>query len=376
MTLLVCWSYTVYAQVVEQPPLPGGGLETLIRNLGHERFTERERAANQLVRSGMDARSALVAGLKNADAEIRLRCRRILATVLENDFRRRLDAFAVGRDLTDDHGLAGWKRFGEIVGTGASQRSLFVEMHQTEGLLLQAAADDPRTANEAFLMRCQQLQQAMAGKHLVREPIQIGSVASLLFVASDEHVSLTAQMASHLNGFCYQKSVNSAMGGGSLRQPLRKLMGLWIGRSGNWTSYQTLRLAMRYQLTEGLEPARKVLNGDVPRPRHVLQYAILAVAKLGSQEEMPLLESMLQDQTLCASRTVNAVAYRTEIRDIALVGLFHLAGLDPKVNGFPQLQEHPEMLFAPNSLGFAKQEGRDAAQLKWKEYRGKTDGQQ
>src|SRR5271154_6495787 len=65
----------------------------LVRQLGADSYQAREEASQRLLALGRTAKPALLDGLKIADPEIRNRCERLLVTVLEADFKARLQAF-------------------------------------------------------------------------------------------------------------------------------------------------------------------------------------------------------------------------------------------------------------------------------------------
>ena len=354
--------------VTDARPVNGGQPDytALVDLLGDTRFIERENAASILTKAGLPAQQALMDGMKNADAEVRFRCQRILATILENDFRRRLKAFAEESDLDQNYGLSGWERFREVVGSDAGARRLFVKMHDSESRFLTITDEGPKRATEAFNLRCLELQQSLKHRRKPNQEIDEGSVAALLFVGSQAEISISNQMGSVLTSFCYQGKVQAAMSSGSTLASMKRLMGLWIERPNPPAAYQNLMLAMKYNLTEGLQPAQSVLTGGTVQAPHVRQYAILAIAKLGNEIHIPLLEPLLKDSTLCASRTVNRVAFRTEIRDVALAAVMHLSGHDPEKNGFAGLQKNDQMLFNPSTLGFEDNEKRGVAMQQWK----------
>lgn len=346
---------------------------TFVSQLADEDFFQREKAARALIAMGLSARQALTGGLKHRDAEVRFRCQRILVMVTENDFQRRLEAFANDTSQTSEYDLVGWREFQTMAGDDRRSRSLFVEMQRAEADLIERAVTDPKRAGSEFTKRCETLNNELRTPSTVRQPIRLGSVATLLFVATLADVEITSQMANRLYGFCYQKSVQDAMTAGERRDPLRKLMGAYIEQSDPSSSYQVLMMAMRYDIKAGLKPAEVVIRGSGQQP-HVVQYAILATAKLGGRDQIPLLELLLDDDTVCSTRTTNRVVVKTQLRDVALAGLFHLTGRDARAEAFPAMQNHSQMLFNPSTLGFESEAKREAALKKWRALREKEKG--
>ena len=350
-------------------PSPDQRFTALVRQLGDRQFTEREKAANELLHIGMPAREQLNRGLRDEDAEVRFRCQRILATILENDFFRRLQEFAADDKPSSNHGLSGWVRFRQIAGGDRDARDLFVNMQKAEAHLLDVTEVDPRKGSKKILLRCQQLQQRLATRNRTREIQSLGSIAALVFIATHQEIHLNEKTWSTLTSCCYQKSMQIAMQHKQQSEPLRAILGKWVRREGTSRSmYEAVMLAMRYNLKDGLIPADRILAGDSGKPWHNghVQFALLAVAKLGDRRHLPVLERRLDQKTEFGSRNVNGKRYSSQVRDIALAGLFHLAGKDPKQYGFPDLKEHGDLLFVPNSLGFQDDENRQVALEHWK----------
>jgi HEAT repeat protein len=148
----------------------------------------------------------------------------------------------------------------------------------------------------------------------------------------------------------------------------RELLGGWIKRSDGSTAYQTLSLAMRFDLKEGLVPAVKLLENP-GNPASFRQNAIVAIAKLGDDSHTKLLESLLEDESKYTARKINNVNYETQIRDVALAALVIMKKQDPKKFGFDRIQQNPTSVFSTSTVGFENDEKRNKALAKWKEFK-------
>jgi len=336
----------------------------LVQQLGDEHFATRERATSELIKMGLPGRKALEEGRGHADREIRYRCGRILSLIEELDFQRRLAGFAAGRD-GGEYGLPGWTRYRSLFGDDGDARRLFVEMQKAEAELMQAVENGPEGVGKVADVRCLELQQS---QRVSRQSIPLGSVASLLFAAGDEKVHLNLQSQSILCSLCYQSEVRNAMFDTSKKKFVEKMLGTWIKRSDGWTAYQSLSLAMQYDLKEGLVPAVKTLEKPGTQP-HVRQNAILAIAKLGDDSHIALLESLLDDESRCASQRIKDVTYQTQIRDVALAAVLIMRKQDPKKFGFDRIQQHPTNVLVTSTVGFENDEKRNKAIAKWKEFK-------
>jgi hypothetical protein len=101
----------------------------------------------------------------------------------------------------------------------------------------------------------------------------------------------------------------------------------------------------------------------------VLQDAILAVGKLGSQEHIELLTPLLADDTALGNQFNRQVkkSFQPQVRDVALAVIIHLSGEKPQDYGFTAIQQDAVRLFRSNTMGFASDQQRQAAHKKWQQ---------
>jgi len=343
-------------------------VEPLIEQLGHAQYTIRQQAGAKLLALGFDARPALVASLNSLDLEIRLQARRILTSIDEQAFLGRLEAFVAGDAPVDAREFPAWPQFIELTGADPTSRRLFVEMQKSEHRLLKVYAETPPKAGAELWSRCDQIQRSRNLQPVYRITLSPGRIAALLLVASDEAVQGRGKSAAYLNTFCNQEPVRRGLHG-EFHRPLREVLGAWIRSADAHSTYHALRLSMRFNLVDGLAPAEKILVNHAQNQKNVLQYALLTIGKLGDFRHIPLVEGFLEEETRCAVHTVRGVNYRTEVRDIALACLFHLAEVNPKQLGFSRLEWHEETLFTTRSLGFPDDSQRQAVLRKWRKLR-------
>jgi hypothetical protein len=340
---------------------------TLIQQLGHEVFSVREKATDQLMGMGIEIKPDLVAAREHADAEVRFRVERILAVVVERDFQRRVQAFAADVDDRLEHDLPGWAQFRWVVGGQREARSLFVEMLQAEPALWEAYATDRKAAGKLLAERVRHVQLlARLGMHgAQRGGVDMPTIASLLFVAADPDVPLAEEAIAALFGLPNQAVFQVAVTSGPRANAFKRLLGRWIERDTgqNWVT-QSLWLAMRFGLAEGLTPAQRLLKQQAGAG-HSRYLALLVLGKFGGIEHVSLVEPLLADATVCATHRAGREQIKTEVRDVALVVLLRLTGQNPKSYGFDRLQANDQMLYSVNTIGFANQEDRDRALQQW-----------
>lgn len=353
-------------------PTPSAADEAakLIPQLGSDQFAVRETTTTRLMQMGIAIKPALVAALEDSDMEIRARARRILATVVEADFQHRLSLFAADVDDAKHYVLPGWKQYRETVGGDRTARDLFVEMQRSEPELLQAFDDGREPAARMLETRVRISQNAFNGRVGGGSAnLSLGSVAALLYVASDKHVTVTEDYASLVGNLAYHQSFRQSINSGAYAAILKKILGGWIARdvSQNLAS-QNMYLALQFDLKEGLGPAIRVLQQPAT-PAHVKPVALLTVARFGGKDQLPLAESQLGSSEICSRIDVNGSSYTTQVRDVALYACLKLADQEPKSFGFDRITQADQAFMQITNLGFRAPADRDNAFKKWTEWR-------
>ncbi len=359
------------ARSTDEPELPLSPTE-LVRQLGDPRFSVRKRAMGRLVEFGVKAIPALEEGLGSSDREVQFRSRHALDVVREHDFQRRLRAFAAGQDAQESYELPGWALFRKQVGDGLDARRLFVEMQQAEPALLQAVERSPERAIELLLDRLEELlRQARTAQR--QNTASLGTIATVLFVANQDRNESVGLAVQNLASFFRQDVFASAIQAGSQREVLRKMLGTWIENAQSWDAFHAMLLAMQYDLPQGLAPAKRVLEGNGGDPDQAVYrgFALQTIARFGDTSHIPLLETLLDDASPYGTppSVAGKTKFQTQIRDIALAALVHLAKQDPKQFGFNRLQPSSTQVFNTNSVAFEDDTKRAEAIQAWRAYR-------
>ncbi|MGE0608474.1 MAG: hypothetical protein AB7O62_15365 [Pirellulales bacterium] len=336
----------------------------LVRQLGSSSYRERELATSELSKLGLAAKSALLEGLRDPDAEIRLRCQRVLVDVMEQDYQARLAAFAADKEGKSDHQLPGWDRFRGQIGEHPEARALFVEMLRADPATMEATESKPARAAEVLALRCQQVHESLYGQNFgERQPASTGTISALFFLAGNAEVASNDQTTMQLGNLGNQ--FQNQLTNGPKADMLRKLLGGWIARTdGSPAAFQAIQLALRFDLPEGLSPAIQACqkaNGQT----HLFMYAALAVGKFGNKDQVAVLEPMLENTNICLNYNINNEMHKAEVRDVALAVLLHLTGQDAKEYGFTRLEKNQMYLYNPTSLGFREKDERPGFD-KWK----------
>ena len=340
---------------------PGKQAEALVAQLGHDRFSVRERATAQLIALGAPARDALERGISSVDREVRYRSRTVLAIIQDLDFQDRLGKFARDPDLDNDYDLPGWQRFRKSVGDDRSAKPLFVGMYRAEPKLMRGADDSAARVGKALDRRCLELKQSV---QLLGIRHSTSSVAALLFLAGHENLSLNGPTNSTLYFFCQQSDVYAAVRVGPSKRSYRQLLARWLSRPQNDLPRDAMMLGMQYEIHEVLPRARQTVRDPTARA-YDRQFAILAIAKFGDQADMELLESLLGNELICTEFRRQNAQIAVQIRDTALAALLHLTKQDFTKAAYPSLKLGGPYVFNLATLGFATDEQREAALANW-----------
>jgi hypothetical protein len=378
---------TSFAASDDDLPIPdaktAAEINALIKDLGDESYATREVATEKLLTYGLPALKIVEEGAKDPDREIRYRCERVRVMLREIDLQRRLEAFAADIKGEKDHGLPAWDRFAEQHGSTVEARQWFVEIFRAEPDLLKALQIDSKQAADVMNTRVFQMIQMQQAQ----QPIGASNIVALLFAAGDKEISLSDITQQYLYNFCYQQSFRDAITGGAAGKKLvvRSLLGRYMLRSEGSIAYQALHVGMQFEMKESLDVARKVVKLRGAGNLHTLQYALPAMAKLGSVEDLPEMEELLDEKTVLFNfQNNNQPRIECQVRDFALVSILHLLakdkeplkgtsleGGDLQAFGFDRLEPNPQLLYNPQSIGFTGDDKRREVFKKWTELRSK-----
>ncbi|MEQ8785655.1 MAG: hypothetical protein RIC55_05130 [Pirellulaceae bacterium] len=366
---------------VDSPPgeaSAAGKPRDLVAKLGSESFDERRAAETQLREFGLDARDALQQGLSSDDLQIRRTCQRLLNDILESDYQRRLSRFVDDPQGKLEHDLPGWERYRQIAGDDAAARRLFAEMHQAEGALLISTEAGKVPMADALDIRYRSVYQMMRLPNSnQRVQPSLATVSALMFVAADPRldsdVADDAYWSQITNSPLYRQGLTS----GETKEPGRKVLGQWIALStGPRLLNQKLRMAIQYEIPEGLGLALETIENRNGIPPSYASYAIEAVGKLGGKPYAARLAPLLKETSAITRQRVNKVIVTIELRDVALGWLIHLTGQDheqyhlPRAKPiFQRMAQNPANYSVSYSyMRFDNTVQRDEAFAKWNAY--------
>ena len=128
-----------------------------------------------------------------------------------------------------------------------------------------------------------------------------------------------------------------------------------------------LRLAQQFKLPEGVEVARKMVNGGGHTSYKA--HAILTLGMLGGEEDVEVLKDLISNDTRVGS-VARSGKKRIECRlgDVALGMALALTEQNAKDYGFTNAPNGRPTSTSYYNYGFVDDSGRKAARAKWDEY--------
>lgn len=345
-------------------------IEQLVKELGADDFQTRRRASETLLERGMEAHAALVAAAVSPDPTVKMQAVNLLDEIVANDRRERINAF---RDSAPDVTLPCWEQFREIAGDDPVARRIFARMVESEWDLFELASQKPEEIDYAVYRRALDMRMRL---YNTQSPPSMASVASLLLLTGSPQFEVTAPAYAELQYSLSSRPITQALSNPDEADVVRKLFNGWITHSVDspYLSMQhrfsVLLLAIREDLRAGVLLARSMVEDPgrssqaIPNNLH-LAYSILAIAKLGSTEDIPFLEHLFDNDEDIVPLNQRE-PFESQVRDIALAAAIHLSGRNPREYGFERLAADPNYLYSYRTVGFANEAERAAAFEKWR----------
>lgn len=337
-------------------------VQTLVRQLGDPSLQRRDEATRLLVeRADGAVLKAVREGLRSSDAEVRRRCRVILDRAYMRIHERQLAEFI--EHPQRDVPLAGWERYRKLVGDDEVARALFVDMQTAEPMLLWMMDQGDRSLPERLENRMRLLHAPQFG---VEVPVSVDSMAAMMFVSCHEELRPTTETLHRLHEAAFQQVFKNALQRGPRKEALRKLVNAWIRATLHEADlYAHVRLALHHELDAGAQAGLKLLDQrGLPPDAQIL--AILAVGRFGTADDIPALEQHLENRFNVLSQPRPEGDVVTQVRDVVLAVLLHLAGENLADYGLKHVQKSTETLYDVSTIYFESDDARVAALNKWR----------
>ena len=370
-------------------------VRALVKQLGADRFADREAAEKRLRELGVKALPAIKAGMADPDPEVARRSAAVQAAVTQDRL---------------------WAAFASVAGGDKPARDLFAEFLSSPRAVaaVEAALDDPARADELYRDRTAELMRIAAGHPPVAANGKpdvptapdvwaaasppLGDVAGWLLLGSLQsgnapwaavtHKGWQNWLSSYVpflpeDDYTSAKLIAAAYEGPQAG-PLKKLTAAWVLRRRENDGLRAgLTLAIRYDIPEAVAAARSVLKQ--PKSAEIDAQNRAAAAVLvglhGGKDDLPLLARHVSDDRVFVNILDSSVKVGQfdrpvvtdgrdlvcQVRDAAAAAMCKLAGRDPKDFGFPPFLKvkhpngRPMALSSATAIGFKSKAARDAA---------------
>ncbi len=305
-----------------------------------------------------------------------------------------------------------WPRFSKLIGDDKASRALFdlIVANAKNLELLEKVTEKPDTAGTLYHERWKELNKAAhiptgpGSSRIVHAPLveSLGWIYLGTFAGTEgsPQQSFSVDFLPHMPpAKSAQDELWDVLKDEVLSTPMRRLIGTWTAARADTTGRQYgLEAGIAYDIAEVLPAARAALTTKVkddPYPGNtarVLGIAMLAIGKLGTKDDLALLERYANDETQCALFLHDPLpkpgepALRlirppkegqdttTQLRDVSAAMRLQMVGQKPEEFGFYWSWPFGAEAGKPNrigtfhlyAIGFLRAADREAAHKKAK----------
>ena len=350
----------------------------LVRQLGHKSFAVREAASRELVKAGGMAMPALRDGIKDADAEVAQRCRKLIPLAQATERTALLSDLLKEPLGPPPRTLAGAERFLKITGDSPKTRQLYAKMLTENHQIIETLEVDPRRGSQLmndFVVdtfdQWQKQRRPIISKVGKRddEPLTgTGQAALIMFVRSDPNYLDDNRQAIRVNRLASSRHLADALAGNGEVPGMRKLFLHWLAVEPRYfVLLRMFQIAEKAGMKEAL-PTLLAIAGDKKRAFDSRLDALVAIGRMGGKECIPELAAFLGDKSDTGTFNLgDGPMLVVQVRDVALIVNAHLAGEELHVYGYDSARFGIGAPSAYHACGFPDDKSRDKAHARWKE---------
>jgi hypothetical protein len=343
---------------------PSADLSRAARRLGSSGFAERHEAGDVLLKAGPSAIPYLREAAESDSPEVRFRAQGILERIELQLLDAQKAEILTGSFPQGQ--FPAWDRYLEIVDDSPPARRLFVAMLERSPQLL-LSFGSPEFA-DAFDRKMSDWSTSASPWQRKISPDGSEELASLLLAACQPESAPSPMQVQLLSRSAEYSWFQNQVNAGERRVALRSILGAWILQTGRQPAEARLHLAQHYRFSEGIVPAREIIDSEANGLE--IQNAILFLAIFGQDQDIPRLERLLNNETELQTfqSQQRSQSMKTQIRDVALVGLWKLRKEDPANHG---MKDYREQNGIPRGgvIGFHDDEDRRSTIAHWRAWR-------
>ena len=335
----------------------------LIELLESDSFDDREDATQKLILEGPKVKPVIEFVSKESDEEIRYRCKQILTKIADNQHVLQQAAFLKGDVEQLVRNKSSWKRLEKMIGNSEKTRKMFLQMQNEDEGLLTLYEKNPNQCSSRIIELYNENNQL---KRFTGKGLPAGAHAAVIFVASDDKIDLDSKAASYTYSLCYS-SKNTELADDEL---FLSLLGkLCIRKTATSAQlYQYARLSKYFKLKEAREIALKMVSEKSASGSYRAVSLIDLGTELGTREDVPVIEKLINDNTLLYKSTSKTRPKGTfMLGDTALAMAIKLSGEKTEDYNFTNYYKDRKTATTLNyrHFGFLNDQERAAARKKW-----------
>jgi hypothetical protein len=368
---------TLLATALALAAPPAAGVQQrateLVAQLGDPDYRDREKASHELISLGYPALDAVRAGQKSADGEISERCRKLYPIIWRDALERRIDKLVsdpTGPVPADLPGAADWLK---IAGDTKDSRRLYGETILAHPDLMLELATHPDRRTQLYADLARDVYGRVSPRPVgVATPARSGptDTEALLFLflgsaGANRTTLLPGTSSTYYYSFLNSPALTARLADSAVH---RKLYAAWLERE----RYSVLlRRGIDIAAQHGVKECLPVLTRIAKDPGTVMYIratAVLGFGKLGTKDDIKLLEPFLKDDTLVANVVVNTERGSVQLRDTALGAAVQMAGQSLETFGFERKPPAGLATISYTYFAFGTDEKRAAAHQKWKDW--------
>lgn len=343
-------------------------VRSMIEKLASPSFSERQQATKDLSNIGPKDVALLEKTAASAQGETLLRLQMILSYVRKRLFDDQLEAYLRKPSIEIAQRLPQWDRFEKICGNDNEALQIFGEILAAEPGLFATRLFAPNDISALLEIRTSELAKDFNG--LEGEDFPIASVAAVMLLGSESKTRLIRATSTNISNALDEPRFSELITDGVHAKTLRAITEAWIVRI-EIAAERPLLFSMQHNLKAGRTVALRIIKSKSNRPDMIL--SLLCLASLKSTEDLPLIESLLDNETILWPQRGDVVKeqvpghprvvdtnYNVRTRDVALVVAASLRDIRPDDIG-SGARPSSVTLFTHDSLGFHTEQARTRA---------------
>jgi hypothetical protein len=358
-------------------------IRRLIRQLGAEDFDQRQTAAERLIEIGPDALPLLEEARATSSDEVRSRAGRLVQQLVREHHERGLALLLTRAHEAAPRRLPGWDEFSRVAGDAPEARQLFASMLRLEPELMGLIGGDEERLRAEIDARLAEWSYLAVQSNARHASVETVSALLLATLADDTDRSAPVPQRGIFAGRIVTPSSLSMILPTILKQgpfsqaasedastaaPLRRLLAEWVQRPTVAPATERMHIGAIFTLAECVTPARQLMQ-EGTEDRRSLESALLLLARYGTLELVPELETHLDDETPFSNSTLRGVKTEIRVQDTTLLALVLLTKQDPQTYGFPAPVEHDIHGYSQTSAKLESDAARTKAQAQWRKWR-------